>query len=149
MQKYQNSMKKLIIAIICFCNYTVFSQKQTPVNEILLLLDNQTKAWNMGDLDDFMAGYWHNDSLVFIGKSGLTYGFEKTLANYKRNYPDKATLGKLDFDIKKIEKINRKNYFVIGKWHLERIEKGDLSGHYSLFLKKIDGKWQIVSDHSS
>ena len=96
-----------------------------------------------------MAGYWKSDSLVFIGKSGLTYGFDKTLANYKKNYPDKATMGILEFDIKKVEKINRKVYFVIGKWHLTRKEKGDIGGHYSLIFKRIKGIWTIISDHSS
>lgn len=143
-------MKISAILLLLFCLKTVSaigqSKNETQIRSILY---NQTKFWNEGNIERFMEGYLKNDSLVFIGKSGLTYGFDKTLANYKKNYPDIATMGKLDFDIKKIEKLSKKIYFVIGKWHLSRNEKGDLQGHYSLIFKKIKGKWTITSDHSS
>jgi len=45
------------------------------------LLDTQTAAWNRGDIDSFMNGYWENDSLMFIGKTGVTYGWTNTLKN--------------------------------------------------------------------
>ena len=47
------------------------------------VLDNQIKAWNKGDIEDFMQGYWKNDSLMFIGKNGINWGWQKTLENYK------------------------------------------------------------------
>lgn len=138
----------ILILLICFKTFSTIGQSKNET-QIRSILSNQTKYWNQGNLERFMEGYWRNDSLVFIGKSGLTYGFDKTLANYKKNYPDAATMGKLDFDIKKIEKLSKKIYFVIGKWHLTRKEKGDLQGHYSLIFRKISGKWTIISDHSS
>lgn len=121
---------------------------QSDESEIRKILDEQTKNWNSGNLEDFMSGYWKNDSLMFIGKSGITYGFDNTLANYKRSYPDTASMGKLNFNIIKVEKICRNHYFVVGKWMLKRTI-GDLSGHYTLIFRKIKGKWVIVSDHSS
>ncbi len=137
----------LAISLLFLGNLAIAQNKDKA--KILQILANQTKYWNEGNLEQFMAGYWKSDSLVFIGKSGLTYGFDKTLANYKKNYPDLVTMGKLDFDIKKVEKISSKAYFVIGKWHLTRKEKGDLNGHYSLIFNKIKGIWVITSDHSS
>ncbi|MES2794670.1 MAG: nuclear transport factor 2 family protein [Bacteroidota bacterium] len=141
-------MKKLLFCLFWCLSLSLTAQNKDQ-KEIQMILDSQTKYWNEGNLEQFMQGYWHDDSLVFIGKSGLTYGFEKTLANYKRNYPDLATMGNLEFDIKKVEKLSKKIYFVIGKWHLARKEKGDLQGHYSLIFKKIGKKWTIISDHSS
>ena len=67
------------------------SKDETAIRQIL---DTQTKAWNKGDLDGFMKGYWENDSLMFIGKSGVTYGWKNTLENYKKGYPDTAAMGK-------------------------------------------------------
>ena len=61
------------------------------------LLSKQTTAWNQGNIEGFMKGYWENDSLMFIGKSGVTWGWKKTLDNYKRNYPDKTAMGQLFF----------------------------------------------------
>lgn len=108
----------------------------------------QTIAWNSGNIENFMHGYWQNDSLMFIGKSGVTYGWQKTLDNYKKGYPDTAAMGNLDFIILQVKKLSEDYSFVIGKWHLARTI-GDLSGHFTLLFKKIKNNWVIVSDHSS
>ncbi len=95
-----------------------------------------------------MKTYWNNDSLLFIGKSGPKYGYETTLQNYKRSYPDTAAMGKLHFDLKQMKQLSKQYYFVVGKWHLERTI-GNAEGYFTLLLKKIKGRWQIVADHSS
>lgn len=108
----------------------------------------QQVAWNKGDLDEFMLSYWNSDSLKFIGKSGITYGWKSTLANYKKNYPDKSTMGELTFTIISVDELSKTGCYVIGKWNLKR-EKGDVGGYFTLLWKKIDGKWVIVIDHTS
>jgi ketosteroid isomerase-like protein len=115
---------------------------------IQAILDNQIKSWNSGDLDNFMVGYLQSDSLVFIGKSGPTYGYENTLANYKKSYPDKTHMGKLQFEIVSMKPLNNDHYFVIGKWKLIRTV-GDLNGVYTLLFKKTKDGWKIIADHSS
>lgn len=112
------------------------------------ILKVQTAAWNNGNIEAFMKGYWQNDSLMFIGKSGVTYGWRKTRENYKKNYPDTTSMGKLDFVILEVKKLSVVHFFVVGKWHLAR-SIGDLSGHFTLLFKKIKGNWFIVADHSS
>ena len=112
------------------------------------LLDKQTQAWNRGDIETFMETYWKSDSLMFIGKSGVTYGWTNTLNNYKKGYPDTTAMGKLSFDILLVKRLSFQYFQVIGKWHLQR-SIGDLSGHYTLLIKKIKGKWVIIADHSS
>lgn len=109
----------------------------------------QEAAWNQGNLDSFMIGYWPSDSLRFIGSRGLTYGWQTTLDNYRKSYPDRDAMGTLKFTILSVEKLSRRSAYVIGKWRLTRGEKGDLSGHYTLLWRKIHGKWVIVADHSS
>lgn len=116
--------------------------------QILGLLAAQDEAWNKGDIEGFMQTYWKNDSLMFIGKSGATYGWQNTLNNYKKGYPDTSAMGKLKFTLISIQKLSRKYYSVVGKWHLQRT-KGDLQGHFTLLMRKIRGKWVIVQDHSS
>ncbi len=137
----------LLILISILWSSTGFTQDRNA-RAILDLLDTQTAAWNKGDLQGFMKGYWENDSLRFIGKSGITYGWSNTLANYKRGYPDTAAMGKLNFTILVVKKISPRYYEVVGKWYLKR-SIGDASGHYTLLLRKIKGSWVIVSDHSS
>lgn len=115
---------------------------------ILEVLKKQTEAWNRGDLDAFMVGYWQNDSLLFMGKSGITYGYQKTLENYKRGYGDTARMGRFTSTILHMKKLAADSYFIVGKWHLKRTV-GDASGYYSLVMRKIKGQWVIVADHSS
>ncbi len=137
----------LLILISILWSSTGITQDRNA-RAILDLLDTQTAAWNKGDLQGFMKGYWENDSLRFIGKSGITYGWSNTLANYKRGYPDTAAMGKLNFTILVVKKLSPRYYEVVGKWYLKR-SIGDASGHYTLLLRKIKGSWVIVSDHSS
>jgi hypothetical protein len=115
---------------------------------ILQILDTQTKAWNRGDLDNFMVGYWNNDSLMYVGKNGITYGYKPTLENYKRNYKGPDQMGQLTFNIIHVNRLSAEYYQVIGKWFLKR-KAGDVGGHYTLLFRKINGEWVIVSDHSS
>jgi hypothetical protein len=128
-------------------------QKITPTynkNEkaIRALLAAQTKAWNEGNLVGFMEGYLPSDSLLFVGKSGPTYGFNNTLNNYKKGYPDTASMGKLTFTLLAVTPIEKKHYRVLGKWALQR-SKGDVSGYFTLLFQKIKGKWFVIQDHSS
>jgi hypothetical protein len=116
--------------------------------EIHQLLNNQTLSWNRGDIEGFMQTYWKSDSLMFIGKSGIHWGWEETLNNYKKGYPDTAAMGKLSFEIIYVKRLSVMYYYVVGKWMLKRTI-GDLSGHYDLLLRKIKGRWYIVADHSS
>jgi len=137
---------KLLVLLLCVS----FSAHAQNVDEkaILSVLQNQTVAWNKGDIDAFMKGYWNHDSLMFIGKSGVTYGYQNTMNNYKRNYSDTVKMGKLFFDILHVKKLSAEYYFVVGRFFLKR-SIGDLGGHYTLLFRKINNKWVIISDHTS
>jgi ketosteroid isomerase-like protein len=131
----------LLLAVIC-------SAQDRDKATILGILDRQTQAWNRGDLENFMKGYWKSDSLCFIGKSGVTYGWQNTLNNYQKGYPDTAAMGKLKFDILSVQRLSADYFHIIGKWQLQRTA-GNLSGHYTLLFRRINGEWVIVADHSS
>jgi len=138
-------MKKLLLITFTCITWSLHAQDKESIPKIL---DNQTKAWNAGNIEKFMEGYWNNDSLMFVGKNAVTYGFNNTLENYKKSYPDTAAMGKLSFDILQVKKLSAEYYFVVGKWTLIR-SAGNLSGHYTLLFRKINGQWKIICDHSS
>ncbi|MCY1505080.1 hypothetical protein D9M68_392750 [compost metagenome] len=141
-------MKSLFTLIFFMMLSSVRAQSVNDRKAILAVLENQRMAWNKGNLEAYMQGYWKNDSLLFVGKSGPTYGWQKTLDNYKRGYPDKNAMGFLTFGIKKVDLIAKDRAFVLGSWHLKR-EKDELKGYFTLLLRKIDGAWKVVVDHSS
>ena len=141
-------MKKiLLLSCISFAILTLQAQTKDE-QQIRQSLAIQNDAWNKGDLETFMSTYWNSDSLMFIGKSGITYGWTKTLENYKKGYPDTAAMGKLRFDLLEFRRLSPDYYFVVGKWFLTR-SIGNVGGHFTLLFRKIKGRWLIVADHSS
>jgi hypothetical protein len=140
-------MKTILFAFALFISSASFAQSsdETAIRKVL---STQNDAWNRGDVDAFMIGYWKSDSLMFIGQSGVTYGWQNTLNNYKKKYPDTAIMGKLTFTLISVKKLSDKYYRVVGKWFLKR-SVGDVGGHFTLLFQKINGEWVIIEDHSS
>ena len=135
--------------ILLFFIQALFSDPANSENEIIIdKLSNQAACWNKGDIDCFMADYWHHDSLMYIGKNGVTYGWQNTLDRYKKNYPGAREMGHLEFQIIKLEALDSTHFFMVGKWSLTR-EAGNIEGHFTLIWKKIDKEWTIIADHSS
>lgn len=140
-------MKQLLLISAILLSITATAQNNDE-QTIRNILKRQNADWNAGNIDAFMKGYWESDSLMFIGKNGVTYGWQNTLNNYKKNYPDTATMGKLHFDILSVKRLSVLYFSVVGKWHLTR-SVGDVQGHFTLLFKKVNKQWVIVSDHSS
>lgn len=141
-----NRLYILSLVILVQCMSPLLSEKDKL--QILNVMKKQENCWNKGDIECFMEGYWKSDSLKFIGKSGITYGWQNTLDNYKKKYPGKAAMGRLDFEIISLEALGTNAVLLIGKWTLTR-ESDSPNGHFSLIWKKIKGVWVIVADHSS
>jgi ketosteroid isomerase-like protein len=143
-------MKHLLV--LCFLAIALTAATaQDPAKSkkaIMAVLHAQETAWNAGDIEGFMQGYWQSDSLKFIGSNGLNYGWSQTLDNYRKHYPDVAAMGKLSFSILSIDITSPKSAFVVGKWHLAR-EHDEPQGYFTLLWKLIKGKWVIVADHTS
>ncbi|HWB27031.1 MAG TPA: nuclear transport factor 2 family protein [Chitinophagaceae bacterium] len=141
-------MRLTFIVIACLLLPAISYSQKGDEQLVRNVLAAQTNAWNNGNIDVFMETYWKNDSLVFIGKGGPTYGWQTTLNNYKKRYPDTVAMGKLNFDLLQLRPLPGDYYFVIGNWHLKRTT-GDIGGVFTLLLRKINGKWVIVADHTS
>ena len=139
---------KLLLTLLTTLTLLSVSAQNKDIQAIRKILADQTIQWNKGNIEAFMNGYWKSDSLLFVGKSGPKYGYREALANYKKGYPDTATMGKLAFDILKIQSLSPNMYFVLGKWMLKR-SIGDVNGYYTLLFRKINNQWVIAVDHSS
>lgn len=143
-------MKKHLLCalLLTIIGFSASFGQAGPEKQIRKILQEQTAAWNKGDIDAFMQGYWKNDSLLFVGKNGPTYGFTNTLNNYKKNYSNKDYMGQLNFTLLEVKPLSKQLWMVLGKWELTR-NAGNISGHYTLLFKKIKGSWVIIVDHSS
>jgi hypothetical protein len=142
-----------LIFLIPFFTETAYAQKGKKFTAddkqgILQTLREQQNAWNEGNIPRFMEGYWKSDSMQFIGSRGINFGWQTTLDNYKKGYPDTVAMGKLTFDILRINPISADAAWLTGRFHLKR-SIGDASGIFTLVLRKINNKWLVVYDHTS
>lgn len=143
---------KNYILIICAVFLSQVSSAQTSETAdkkaILSVLKMQRLAWSDNNIEEFMDGYWKNDSLKFYGSNGVTYGWENTLERYKQAYPTADHTGTLSFKINDITKITDDAYYVMGEYHLKRTV-GNATGIFMIIFKKINGEWKIIADTSS
>jgi ketosteroid isomerase-like protein len=114
----------------------------------LSILRDQESAWNEGDIERFMEHYWKSDSLTFSSTGTTTYGWEETLANYRRRYPTVEKMGKTHFYDLEVYPLYDEAALVLGRWFLNR-QPDPLKGNFSVVFQKIDGQWVIIHDHSS
>lgn len=140
-------MRKLFLIIIALL--LTFPLTAQDKSDILQILKRQESRWNSGNIEAFMEDYWKSPELKFIGKNGVTKGWEATKERYLRTYPDRATMGTLSFNIQEVDFHSGQVAWVLGEWNLHRPEKGNIGGYFTLVFKKIDNRWVIVSDHTS
>ncbi|MGA3176921.1 MAG: nuclear transport factor 2 family protein [Candidatus Acidiferrum sp.] len=115
---------------------------------ITKILDEQQTTWNSGDVISFMKGYWNSPELTFAGSGGIARGWESVLARYKREYPDQAAMGQVNFSNVEVRFLGPDAALVLGQWHLRR-SSGDIGGVFSLVFQRLPEGWRIVHDHTS
>lgn len=143
---------KFLITILC-CGTLFLGRAQEILSEedrseISAVLQIQEEAWNRGDIEQFMEGYWKSPDLAFVGSGGVVSGWEATKERYLKNYPDAAAIGVLHFELIRMQQVGPGVAQVLGKFILERSDE-TLSGYFTLVWKKFPEGWLIISDHTS
>ena len=129
-----------------------FVQAAPPTTEtaVRAVLDAQQVAWNRGDLDEFMAGYWKDDRLTFFSGDTITHGWQKVFDRYTKRYrSDGNEMGQLTFSDIQIEPLGDNAAFARGKWTLKMKDGKTPNGLFTLFFRRFDNGWRIVHDHTS
>lgn len=145
-------MKHTFIAFVfLLMASTVFAQSEVRkvkiADDIRTVMNEQAVAWNKGDVEGFMKGYWNSDKLVFVS-SKVTRGWQPTLDNYKKNYPTKEIMGALTFSDLEITVLSKDSAVVLGSWSLQRA-KDNPGGKFTLIFRKFKDGWRIIMDHTS
>lgn len=123
---------------------------QTDPSTVALssLLTAQTEAWNRGDIEGFMDGYWRSERTTFAGSSGVFRGWQALLDRYRRSYPDRAAMGRLQFSDLEITPLAHDAALILGHWQLGR-EKDRPGGVFTLVARRFPEGWRIIHDHTS
>ena len=120
------------------------------VKDVRAVLTAQVDAWNRGDLDGFMAGYWKSPDLVFFSNGTETHGWQATLDRYRMRYQAEGRqMGTLDFPALDIVPLGPEAAMARGRWRLKMPDGKESSGMTSVILRKLPEGWRIVHDHSS
>jgi ketosteroid isomerase-like protein len=123
-------------------------QRSVIVRDITAVLNTQADAWNRGDIEEFMLGYWNSEKLVFASGDSVTHGWQTTLDRYKKNYNSREKMGTLKFSDLEINVISRDAAVVLGSWSLTRTSDNP-KGKFTLVFRKFKEGWRIVHDHTS
>jgi len=118
--------------------------------EVRSVLDAQVAAWNRGDLEAFMTGYWRSPELVFCSGAVVTKGWQATLERYRRRYKSEGReMGRLRFQAIEVERLGPDAAFARGEYWLRMSDGAEPHGRFTLILRRLDGAWRIVHDHTS
>jgi beta-aspartyl-peptidase (threonine type) len=121
-----------------------------PRADVRAVLDAQVEAWNRGDLEGFMAGYWRSPELVFCSGATVTKGWDATLARYRQRYQAEGReMGRLGFDAIEVLTLGPDAAAARGAWRLRMSDGQQPHGLFTLLLRRTEGAWRIVHDHTS
>lgn len=142
-----NSALALVILFASVSFSQSEAQKKKITNDITAVMNEQSAAWNRGDIEGFMRGYWNSDKLVFVS-SRVTRGWQPTLENYKRSYPTREAMGTLTFSDLEMTVLSKDAAVVLGSWALQRASDNP-KGKFTLIFRKFKEGWRIVHDHTT
>lgn len=129
---------------------TAQSADNTKTAGIRKVLDAQVAAWNRGDLEAFMAGYWRSPDLEFYSGDAITKGWDATLARYKQRYQSGGNeMGHLEFAELQVHTNSSNVAWVSGHWHLKMKDGSEHGGLFTLIFHKMPDGWKIIHDHTS
>jgi len=138
----------LLTLFILACFVSGSAQDLKAEAAIRKVMDDQAAAWNKGDIDGFMAGYWKSDKLTFVSGTEVTKGWQPTTDRYKKNYNSREKMGVLTFSGLEITMLSKDSAVVLGNWSLKRA-KDEPHGKFTLTFREFDEGWRIIIDHTS
>jgi len=112
------------------------------------LLKKQVADWNRGNVTAFMRGYWKSQQTEFVGTDGIMRGWETVLERYRKTYPDRASMGHLDFANLEVTVLGPEAALAVGHWQLKR-QNDTPGGVFTLVFRKFPEGWRIINDHTS
>jgi beta-aspartyl-peptidase (threonine type) len=114
------------------------------------VLVSQVEAWNKGDLEGYMQGYWRSPDLTFFSGGAVTQGWEPTLERYRKRYQSGGNqMGHLEFQDLRVEPLGARSAVATGKWQLTMKDGTMPHGLFTLIFRQTEEGWKIVHDHTS
>jgi uncharacterized protein (TIGR02246 family) len=147
-----NHVRRWPVAFLLFISAACSAPPRAadPVPEVRTVWNAQVDAWNRGDLEGFMNGYWKSPDLVFFSNGAETRGWQQTLDRYRAGYQGEGKrMGTLDFPQLDFKPLGPEAVLARGQWRLTMPDGKQSTGMTSVTFQKLPEGWRIVHDHSS
>lgn len=143
-------MKILIFAFLILSAISISAQNKDEKTKAAIkkVMDDQAAAWNRGDIEGFMQGYWNSPEMMFVSGDSMTKGWQPTLDRYKKSYDSREKMGVLSFSELEFTLTGKDSAVVFGRFTLVR-EKDKPTGLFTLNFRKFKDGWKIILDHTS
>lgn len=153
---HYNIMKKItaffLLTVFLTVNLSAQSRSDKAEASIRELMSKQAAAWNRGDIEGFMQGYWNSPEMRFVSGDNVARGWQAALDRYKKSYDSKAKMGVLTFSGLEVSVLSKDSAVVLGSWNLDREIDGvkdNPHGKFTLIFRKFKDGWKIIHDHTS
>ena len=144
----KKSLVIFLLVLLCINMVSAQTKDEKTKTAIRNVMDEQTAAWNRGDIDGFMQGYWNSPDMTFVSGDNVTKGWQPTLERYKKSYNSREKMGILSFTDLEITLTSKDSAVVLGRFTLVR-EKDKPTGMFTLNFRKLKEGWRIIIDHTS
>lgn len=144
----KNILLLLLVFAVPFAAFAGDTGNPKEIQTIKSVMEKQTAAWNAGDIDGFMQGYWNSENLVFVSGDNVTRGWQQTTDRYKKSYDTRAKMGVLTFSELEVDVLSKDSAVVLGRWKVAH-EPKDSQGRFTLIFRKFKDGWKIIHDHTS
>lgn len=147
--------KLLVLLVLSFLFLShAWAQKNADTESeaaIRTVLNVQAEAWNKGNLEEFMKGYWHSPKLTFYSAGNKRAGYDGVLERYRKTYQAEGKeMGKLTFSDVEVDMLGKKAAVVRGRWSLTMLDGKKMGGLYTLIFRNFKKNgWKIIHDHTS
>jgi ketosteroid isomerase-like protein len=144
------------------CGFERQEPDQTPdsaaapagvAGQIEAMLTASAVSWNGGDLEGFLDDYWRSEDLTFSDETGVTRGWDALRSRYLNSYwAPGAARDSLRFQNIEVTELGTGHALAMGQYVLYSPEDDGLvtsTGYFSLVLRRLEGRWKILHDHTS
>ena len=145
-------MKQILLLILLASGITISAIAQAKDDrvkaEIRAVMEAQAAAWNRGDIEGYMQGYWKSEQMTFVSGDSVSRGWQAAFDRYRKRYDSRAKMGVLTFSDLEMNILSKDSATVLGSWALQR-ESDNPKGKFTLIFRKFKNGWKIVHDHTS
>ena len=125
------------------------AQRSEARTEIAEMMQQSARAWTRGDLDAFMDSYEAGNATTFVTSRGVLRGRDAIHDSYAPRFVPGAMHDALSFENMEVDLLAPDVANVIAYYRLTRGDSTTSRGPTSLVMRRRDGHWRIIHDHSS